>query len=363
MTETLEFVDYYQLLSVAETADDEAIKKAIREERRTWNKRAGQADPIKRGQAEQRIRDLAEAERVLLDPQKRRQFEEARKVDQPSAAPTAEQTGAHRDWMDAARTYFAQNNAHSAYYAAREAIAVNGANHEAWSIRANSSFLMGNYGDAEFEFNEAIRLQPNNPSYHFDLAEAYAARGQWKSAMKEYETALKLDPGNPMYRTAIANVYIHNDMPQKALEIMESVVNDHPDVEFFQYYLALALHDANLEKWSSTRNGKYVITSEKQIQVTKDMSNRALGLTYDDKALRASLEENLEIAHKAETVQFFHSNLGPWAFALFVGIVLIGFDGLGVVIILGVIVGYVYTHRMPAWKHNAKTVSVSRHGV
>lgn len=363
MTDTLELVNFYELLSIAETADDETVKRAIREQRRAWNKRAAQADPVKRAQAEQRIRDLAEAERVLLDPAKRRRFDEEIRTARPRQIEPASPDDKHRDWLVAARQYFEQNNAHSAYYAAREAIAMNGADHEAWSIRANSSFLMGKYGDAEFEFHEAIRLQPNNAGYHFDLAEAYAARGQLVPALNEYEIALRLEPGNPMYRTAIANIFIHQGAPEKALELMEAVVTEYPAVEFFQYYLALALHDVNLTKWSRMQSGTYILTSEAQIRVTQQMSGRALKLKYDDKALRASLTENLDLAERAEQVKFFHSSLGGWAFAAFVGVLLIAYNGLGILIIAAVVTLYVVLHRMPVWKHNAKLLGIARHGV
>jgi Tfp pilus assembly protein PilF len=363
MSDTLELVDYYGLLGIAETADGDAVKRAIREQRRTWNKRAAQSDPVKRAQAERRVRDLAEAERVLLDPSKRRRFDEEIRTARPRSVEPAGPNDERRDWIVEARRYFEQNNAHSAYYAAREAILVNGADHEAWSIRANSSFLMGKYGDAEFEFNEAIRLQPNNAVYHFDLAEAYAVRGHLDTALTEYEIALRLEPGNPLYRTAIANIYIHKGAPDKALELMELVVAEHADVEFFQYYLALALHDVNLTRWSRTRSGTYIITSPAQISVTKEMSGRALKLKYDDSALRASLTENLQLAARAEEVKFFHSGLGGWATGVLIGLFLIAYHGLGLLIIAGLVALYVALHRMPVWKHNAKQLGISHHGI
>jgi curved DNA-binding protein CbpA len=363
MTTTAEFVNYYEILSVAETADADAIQKAIRDQRRTWNKRAGQSDPIKRAQAEERIRQLAEAERVLLDPTSRAKFDQASKVYRPPSAPTSTSDGATRDWLLEARSYFAKGNAPSAYYAAREAIALNGARHEAWSIRANSSFLMNNFRDAEFEFNEAIRLQPNNPDYHFDLAEAYASADQWRSALGEYETALRLAPGNPVYRTAIANVYIQNEIPDRALEIMEGVVKEFPDTEVFQYYLALALHDVNLTKWSRLRDGSWSLTSEAQIDITRRMSGRALGLKYDDQRLRASLQENLDLADAAAEDAWYHGDFGPYMFAVLVGICALAAYGLGVLIIGAAVWVYVATHRMPRWKHNAKSPFIAQRGI
>ena len=71
------FVNYYEILpGIVETSQEDAIRKAIREQRQIWNKRAAQADPVKREQAQKRVRDLGDAERVLLDPARKQAFDE-----------------------------------------------------------------------------------------------------------------------------------------------------------------------------------------------------------------------------------------------------------------------------------------------
>lgn len=354
MTAVTEFVDYYALLQVPETAEPSAITQAIRNQRRTWNKRAGQSDAAKRQQAEVRIKQLADAERVLLDPAQRRAYDQsassARATTRRAPAPT---DSSATSWIDQARDYFSAGNAASAYYAAREAIQQDGRNHQAWAIRANSSFLLGKFADAEFEFNEAIRLQPDNAEYHFDLAESRAARGEWVDALASYETALRLAPGDPVYRTAIANVYLQNRVPDRALELMEGVVREYPDTPIFQYYLALALHDENIQKWATASGVGRTIISEAQIEVTRQMSGRALSLRFDDEELRASLQDNLNRADEAAEVRFFHSSLGGWSLAAVISFALIWFYGLGVLLLPAVIYGYVYFHRMPVWKYRS----------
>jgi tetratricopeptide (TPR) repeat protein len=364
MLATQEFVNFYDILpGIVETSDPKAIKDAIREQRQVWNKRAAQADPVKREQAQKRVRDLAEAERVLLNPERKRAFDQERLQYRPQENVAAQAGAAGRDWLMLAREYFERGNAPSAYYAAREAIAQNGANHEAWAIRANSSFLMGEYRDAGFEFREAIRLKPDSPEYHFDYGEAYAALGALTEARGEYEAALRLVPGNPLYRTAIANVFLKEGQPEKALALLEDVVREYPNVPGFQYYLALAIERVQLTKWSRLKNGNWVITSQAQIDVTREMSGRALNLNFDDEQLRRSLQENLALADKAAQVKWFHSNIMPWGIALLIGLALIAAKGLGLVIVIAVAVLYTVTHRMPTWKHSAKAGNIARRGI
>jgi tetratricopeptide (TPR) repeat protein len=364
MLATQEFVNFYEILpGIAETSDPKAIKEAIRAQRQVWNKRAAQADPVKREQAQKRVRDLAEAERVLLNPERKRAFDQERLQYRPQENVAAHAGAMGRDWLALAREYYERGNAPAANYAAREAITQNGANHEAWAIRANSSFLMAKYQDAGFEFREAIRLRPDNPDYHFDYGEAFAARGELTEARGEYEAALRLVPGNPLYRTAIANVLLKQGQSQQALALMEDVVAEYPNVPGFQYYLALAIERVQLTKWSQLKNGNWVITSQAQIDITREMSGRALALRFDDEQLRRSLQENLTLADKAAQVKWFHANMVGWGIVLVIGLALIAAKGLGLLIVAAVIVLYTVTHRMPTWKHNAKTAKIARQGI
>lgn len=359
---TSDFVDYYALIGVAETASAAEITKAIRNARRTWTKRQAASNPERRQEAELRIKEITEAEKILKDPAKRSEFDRRRLNWRPST-PVAAAGGEHHDWPVLARQYLDANNAHAANYAAREAVAVNGADHGSWWVRAHSSFLMGRPADAEYEFNEAIRLQPQNPEYHFDLGEAFAAQAKWQYALGEYEVALGLDAGNPVYKTAIANAYLVNDEPARALQLMEEVVAANP-ADVFQYYLAWAIHDVTLTKWSKLRNGRYAITSEAQINYTITASNRALKLKFDDAILRHELQENLRLAREAQQEKWFHSDNVLWYLGgLAASFFLIFAYGLGLVTGGLIIWAYYARHRMPVWKHLAQSGAVAAKGI
>jgi len=375
---TATFVDFYDILTLPETADEERIKTAIRTQRRIWNKRAGQSDAVQKHLAEQRISELAEAERVLLSSATRQQYDSTRgqnkaRAAAESTASTASATDGARDWIVEARQFYAAGNSHAANYAAREAIAVNGASHEAWNIRANSSFILSNYADAGFEFREAIRLQPQNAAYHFDYGEAHAASGSWDDALAEYEVALQQTPGDFVYKTAIANVYLNTGKPQQALSLMEEVVKAVPDVEVFQYYLASALHDVTLTKWSRLNGGNFILTSPEQIAETRRLSGRALNLKFTDEDLRASLKDNLRLADLAEASKWRGSSQTLWYLGgLLVGIIMLfagfgaGSAGVGIVgLLVAALVVFVFVvrHHKPQWKFNAANPGITTRGV
>lgn len=317
---TTSFVDFYEVLQIAASADDDQIRKAIKTERRTWVKRQSAADPKRRVEAEERVRQIDEAEKVLLNEAARQRFDRQKANHRPDAAPAALGDG-DQDWVERAQVYLDAGNAHFAGYAAREATRNDGSSHRAWSLRARSSLLLGKTADAVFEFNEAIRLEPTRAEHHFDLGSVHEAAEQWKEALACYETAAKLEPSEPLYRVSIASVYLQNDLPQKALPLMEEIVRAHPDVEPFQYYLATALNEVTILALTLLRDGTRVITKPEQIDLVKKNVGRARGLKFVDPELRAMLDHNYKLATEAEAIKWRMPGKG-----LMVGIVGAGAD-------------------------------------
>ena len=101
--------DYYALLGIGSDAQEDVIQEAIRHARRKWTPRQNSHDSESRSEAERAIRDIAEAERILLDPGKRSEYDHELKKDQQKssdeswpdlAALVKDPNGA--DWIDQA---------------------------------------------------------------------------------------------------------------------------------------------------------------------------------------------------------------------------------------------------------------------
>lgn len=285
-----DFVNYYEILEIAQTADDAAIDEAIKTQIRTWAKRQSHPDQERRHQAEVRMKQITEAERILTDPARRQTYDQQLANYRPSTTP-ASMEGVSSDWLERAREFLARDDAASASYAARQATEQQGNNDEAWAIRAQSSFLMGRQQDAVFEFSEALRIRPDEPSYHFDLGSVYESDRQWQPALNSYEQAARIAPHVPMFRVAVASVYLQNDMAPKALPILEQAIKEDPNDESFQFYLAIALHDSALDGMTQLRNGNVIITTEQQAKNSVALAERGLKLKFNDSELRQSLTE------------------------------------------------------------------------
>ena len=69
-------VNYYELLEIPQNADRAAIEQAIKKTRRVWNNRANNPDAAIRAEAEMHVKEIADAEKILLDEGKRQAYDE-----------------------------------------------------------------------------------------------------------------------------------------------------------------------------------------------------------------------------------------------------------------------------------------------
>lgn len=299
------FIDFYQLLEVSRTASEDEIKQALKNQRRTWQKRQASGDQSKRHLAEEQMRKLDEANKVLLNAESRTAYDQQlASWTGPSADGGERSMGGAANWLDRAKEFLTKGDLQSASYAAREATTQDGANHEAWAIRGQTSMLLGNTQDAIFEYSEALRIKPNEPEYHFDLGGIYEQASNWSLALSCYERASGLAPANPVYRSSIASVHLQTDRPDLALPIMEQVVRDFPDADVFQYYLAHALNDTCVMSYTLLSTGDRVITTQDQAERGVEMLTRAQQLRFDDDEFRQMIAHNLKNATDAVTVKW-----------------------------------------------------------
>lgn len=358
--------NYYNILGVAQNASAEDVQKAISEKRREWTPRTGHPKLETRQLAEQTIKNIAEAESILLDPAKRRDYDQ--QLAAQVAAPEPTQTGPTqgRDWLQIARDYLVQGNSSQANYAAREATSQQSENPEAWYIRGLSSELLGNNADAEFELSEAIRLNPNDASYHAELGDLYKNNELWNKALPEYTRASQLEPSNVYYSAfvglsegALGNI-------EKAHDLLKAAYEKLPDDETIRYFYGLALSDMITRTWSTYHDGSQSILTENQLNYSKEKLAIIDSLRITDVGFVNDLDEIRLNVERAELVKFWSfGGMGGLVFGEIVTIIAMfvffgigqGFAVLGVLCLaLAVlwIVLFVRSHRVPGWKWNWK---------
>jgi tetratricopeptide (TPR) repeat protein len=360
------FINFYEVLEVDKNCNAEAIKEAVRKQRREWRNRQGHPKAETRALAERMTQHISDAEGTLLDGAKRADYDRqlAAQASAPMQQPSTGVNG--RDWVAIAREYLDSGNASQANYAAREATTQQSENPDAWYVRGMSSHILSNNADAEFELGEAIRLNPNEPTYHCEMGDLYSSADQAPRAQQAYQRASDLDPSNLFYQVGVASSLTAQGQAGQALPILKRAVDAVPDNDLFKFHYTIAMLDSTTDQWSHFADGTSSIINDAQLAMTRTNLRTVSALRVTDPDLKEHIDEISRLADKAETVKWFGSDnilgyLGGLAVA-FVGMLIsfgiasggsggAGFFGfLFLVAIVLIPVIFVSRHRMPGWK-------------
>ena len=104
----------------------------------------------------------------------------------------------------------------------------------------------GNYKEAIGVYDKILKINPNNNIAANNLSALLLDYGE----QSERSRALDLAKGfssikQPAFQDTLGWAYVKNGEYQKAVEILESVVRDAPNIAVFQYHLGYALHKNN----------------------------------------------------------------------------------------------------------------------
>jgi tetratricopeptide (TPR) repeat protein len=366
-----QFVNFYTLLGIDQSATDDQIKAAVKDKRALWYSKQNNPDQDRKREAEDQMKRIRNAEKALLNPETRAEHDKQIAAYVPPA-PQPQPSGAaadQRDWLAEAAKYLRDNQPEAAAYAAREATQLNGANPEAWVLRGRASLLLNQADSAVFECGEAVRLQPASAEYHGDLGSAYQFKRDYDRAIGSYRTAQQLAPNDRRFPLSIGSLYVLEDKPKEAIKVLEPLHASQPDDQVANYWLAYALGDESFYSWTPAgSDGSRLITTREQVTSTKQNIERALGLSFDDGELRAELNRFLGEANKAERSSFrfpgrkvARSGGAGGCLMLVVYVVAIGilfgllssYPAVGIVLLLLALFGFYKLAVRPRWKRNA----------
>ena len=288
--------NYYKLLDISPTASAEEIKEAIKKLNKVWYTRTNSPSLERRQHAERMVKALEEAEKILLDPQKKAEYEkelnsaapEPQGIDETEIEPTS-------DLVAEAWRLLQVDRVADAIYVGTKATEKDGSNPEAWAVLAQAKFLWGDVDDAIYEYNRAIKLKPNDDTYYFDLGTIYQQREQWREAVNNYERASKIAPQVSMYRAAIGEVFARLEKYDTAIQILEQCHNEEPDNESYKWILAYCYLDSCYRSWKrDPENGDYMPTETKDIQDAYDLIKKAQDLKSTDPEISNMLADTIK---------------------------------------------------------------------
>ena len=114
---------------------------------------------------------------------------------------------------------------------------------EAYNNMGTSYIIVKEYELAVKCFNKSLSISDKYYPAVNNLADLYARRGDSENSLKYSKVLQKIDPDNPNTISTHAKALVLNHNINKAIELMEKLVNNHPNNEEFQINLATAYRE------------------------------------------------------------------------------------------------------------------------
>lgn len=309
-------INYYELLSISQDAGRVSIEQAIKKTRRLWNNRANNPDASIRAEAEQHVREIAEAEKILLNESKREDYDRQLSQSPRSDGVDRQSSGNSPDWeAEFFQAYDRELDDYAAQIAQR-AIAANEGNGRAWFLYGEALRRGGNIERAIEPLQHASALLPDDARVYRQLGFAYMDAERQADALKAFYSATNCDPNDSEYYSLRAMLFRNAGMIDQSLEQARTAYNMTPNDNNVRFEFFYALYEDALRSMSYNRSsGKHLITNKVQLDsinaLLKEMALTIPGDTNKTKCTVA-MDDIAKIVVDAESTKggFFSSKPG-----------------------------------------------------
>lgn len=257
--------NYYEILGINSSADEDTIRGAIRKTRSRYRQVAGSPNREQARNAEVMIEKLAKAEAMLLNPDAKPGYD-AQLAAQPAPSPEPVPIGGgSTSWIETAKSYLANGQPRNAARAAQEATRAEPASVDAWTVRAYAALELKDFQDADFSASEAQKRDPGNPQMFGLLADVCDGEGRFADAQRAFSRAAELEPTNPYWSGRVAWALGDQGNFEGAITYARQLVAHFPASQYVKDTLAnQLLREADGALSRHPHNGSY-FTNKKQI--------------------------------------------------------------------------------------------------
>lgn len=355
--------NYYLLLKVEQSASADEIRNALQREQNILADLTNAPDVSRQMEAQQQVKLLEEAELVLLDAARRRDYDTrlTNHASNHSPQDASDLPGSNNAAEDVQQLLDSGRVA-DAVDLAQKAVAANASDAEVWSILGLAYSQFGEPDKAIQAQKRAIDLRPNEGAYHCALANVYESMEQWQPALQCYERACAIDDSVLMYLASRGVVLVKMRQYAEGIDILQYCVEKEPDNSSYKWFLAIAYADSAHLGWTEVPTetdylepGMYA-TSLAQVQVAQEAVGKALSLGVDDPELVANVN-SIRADIDSMTKRKFVGNWKAAALVSFFGIFyLFQSRALSGILILAVVILYAASTYIPMYMINRQLV-------
>lgn len=296
-------VNYYELLEISQNADKTTIEQAIRRTRRVWNNRANNPDVTIRAEAERRVKEIAEAEKILLDENKRKEYD--LQLNQEPKTEIEDQNPTNNcDWEEEFfQAYNRDMNDYAAQIAQHE-ISVHERNGRAWFLYGEALRRSGNISQG-IEALKRASLLLDDPGVYRQLGFAYADVEQYVEAWKAFLNAAKIEPNVAEYHALASNCLRTIGMITEAIAEAKEAYSIDPSDEQVKFELFAALYEDAMKAMAYNRSsGKHLILNKKQLDYVNGLlQTMSVVVPKSEARCTKAMEEVVQIVVDAESTK------------------------------------------------------------
>lgn len=309
--------NYYQLLGLSPSASKEEIRKLIHSQIRLWSSRTNAPHISRRQEAERMLKLLETMEEILLDDQKKVEYDRNFLLEQESSG-----TGwAEEEIMEALTEGFRllkQNRSSDALFLAMKLIEHVQDRADAWALLGLSNFAAGEQAAAIEPMVKACKLAPERASYFFQLGEIYQELNRLSLAEEAYEQAIKLAPEETKFQYALGALYMQHGNYKDGLHLLEQSVKSDPQNESYKEELVRAYLDIAFSTWKEIGEDHpnlspgFYPTSQADLTMAYIYVKRATALNIKNEELVNQMKQSKVLIRNRKGRQF----TGSWLIAL-----------------------------------------------
>lgn len=296
-------VNYYELLEISQNADRTTIEQAIKKTRRIWNNRANNPDATIRAEAEMHVKEIAEAEKILLDASKRQEYDV--QLSQVPKDDVVDQTlSDDSDWEEEFfRAYNRDMNDYAAQIA-QSVVCANERNGRAWFLYGEALRRGGNLEQGIDALKRASLLS-DEASIYRQLGFAYLDADQYDEAYKAFKSASQLDTSDFEYHTLAANCLRMAGMITEAIAEVKIAYSMDPNDENTKFEYFVALYEDAMKAMAYNRSsGKHLIINRKQLDYINDiLKTMSIVVPKSDDRCTKAMEDIVQIVVDAESTK------------------------------------------------------------
>lgn len=296
-------VNYYELLEISQNADRATIEQAIKKTRRIWNNRANNPDATIRAEAEMHVKEIAEAEKILLDASKRQEYDV--QLSQVPKDDVVDQTlSDDSDWEEEFfRAYNRDMNDYAAQIA-QSVVCANERNGRAWFLYGEALRRGGNLEQGIDALKRASLLS-DEASIYRQLGFAYLDADQYDEAYKAFKSASQLDTSDFEYHTLAANCLRMAGMITEAIAEVKIAYSMDPNDENTKFEYFVALYEDAMKAMAYNRSsGKHLIINRKQLDYINDiLKTMSIVVPKSDDRCTKAMEDIVQIVVDAESTK------------------------------------------------------------